>query len=156
MKPHHCPLQIPPTAAYFLEETWHYGVGPLNSHQNIFPSMHQGFFLRRGVVFILHPYETNVYPNLSTSKSTYTPWNQYDPLKILEINGYFYFLLVYWPFELTGFSFKKTPWFLDHGCMKTRSKLNWTDLVQESSCIQCSYAMKFFEQWLIRKKLIQI
>ena len=42
----HCPLHPNriPIASYFLEETWHYGVGPLNSHQNIFRSMHQGFF----------------------------------------------------------------------------------------------------------------
>lgn len=110
--------------------------------------LHQGFLLRRGVVFILHPYETNVYPNLSTSKSTYTRWNQYDPLKSLEINGYFYFVLVYWPFESQWLVFllKKHDGFLDRGptrkqtvqngyvvvfprrcCMKTRS--NWAGLI---------------------------
>ena len=143
---HHCPLQIPPIASYFLEETWHYGWAPWIPIKTSSLQCIKDFLLRCGVVFILQTYETNVHINLSTSKSTYTPWNQYDHLKILEINGYFYFC-----------------WYIDHlswlvFLLKKRkpgqTELDWSR--QGSSCIQCSYAMKFFEKWLIRKKLIQI
>lgn len=92
--------------------------------------MHQGYFAETRSRFHSTPLWNWRIPQLKYFWKHFYSLKPVWPFENSWINGYFYFLLAYWPFELTGFSFKETPWFFGPWLHENPFKLNWTDLVK--------------------------